>query len=169
MFASFCWVLFWFVWVRSCARVYLWLSQRFVDDIRSRYETDNSYKVSFLLSTNCFCFSEQIADYLWNKFLGGSSSSRPFRNVVLDGKNFDIEVRNGLFWDVLARALQAHSTPQKEGIPLSSFIVSIPWCSSQQHHQHKCFRLCLGSVLQQPSLQGQCQQSHEFLEHMHVI
>ena len=42
---------------------------------------------------------------------------------VLDGKNFDIEVGNGLFWDVLARAFQAHSTPQKEGIPLGSFTV----------------------------------------------
>ncbi|KAJ8424209.1 hypothetical protein Cgig2_013359 [Carnegiea gigantea] len=32
---------------------------------------------------------------------------------VLEGIDFDIEARNGQFWNVLARALQAHSTPQR--------------------------------------------------------
>ncbi|KDO86342.1 hypothetical protein CISIN_1g048651mg, partial [Citrus sinensis] len=39
-------------------------------------------------------FSEdarQVADYLWNNFLGGQSSSRPLGNAVLDGIDFGIE------------------------------------------------------------------------------
>ncbi|KAK9207303.1 hypothetical protein WN943_017588 [Citrus x changshan-huyou] len=39
-------------------------------------------------------FSEdarQVADYLWNNFLGGQSSARPLGNAVLDGIDFGIE------------------------------------------------------------------------------
>ncbi|KAL0063817.1 Chitinase 2 [Marasmius tenuissimus] len=35
--------------------------------------------------------AEQFADTVWNLFLGGSSTSRPFGNAVLDGIDLDIE------------------------------------------------------------------------------
>lgn len=44
--------------------------------------------------THYLSFSEdarQVADYLWNNFLGGRSSSRPLGNAVLDGIDFGIE------------------------------------------------------------------------------
>ena len=44
-----------------------------------------------------------VAAYLWNSYLGGSSSSRPLGDAVLDGIDFDIELGSGKFWDNLAR------------------------------------------------------------------
>ncbi|KAB5524179.1 hypothetical protein DKX38_021928 [Salix brachista] len=48
----------------------------------------------------------QLANYIWNNFLGGQSSSRPLGDAILDGVDFDIEVGSGQFWDDLARALK---------------------------------------------------------------
>uniref|UniRef100_A0A6N2M2J8 chitinase n=1 Tax=Salix viminalis TaxID=40686 RepID=A0A6N2M2J8_SALVM len=48
----------------------------------------------------------QVANYIWNNFLGGQSSSRPLGDAVLDGVDFDIEAGSGQFWDDLARALK---------------------------------------------------------------
>lgn len=33
----------------------------------------------------------EVANYLWNNFLGGQSSNRPLGSAVLDGIDFDIE------------------------------------------------------------------------------
>ncbi|XP_015968410.2 basic endochitinase [Arachis duranensis] len=45
-----------------------------------------------------------LANYIWNNFLGGKSNSRPFGNVVLDGVDFDIELGGGAsFYIVLAK------------------------------------------------------------------
>ncbi|PQQ03666.1 acidic endochitinase [Prunus yedoensis var. nudiflora] len=52
----------------------------------------------------------QVADYLWNNFLGGQANSRPLGDAVLDGIDFDIEAGGGQFWDVLARSLSGHGT-----------------------------------------------------------
>ncbi|PQM37071.1 hevamine-A [Prunus yedoensis var. nudiflora] len=46
--------------------------------------------------------ARQVATYLWNNFLGGSSSSRPLGDAVLDGIDFDIEGGTNLHWDDLA-------------------------------------------------------------------
>lgn len=46
-----------------------------------------------------------LADYLWNNFLGGQSSSRPLGDAVLDGIDFDIENGPG-HYDELAKALK---------------------------------------------------------------
>ncbi|KAF9667427.1 hypothetical protein SADUNF_Sadunf15G0021900 [Salix dunnii] len=48
----------------------------------------------------------QVANYIWNNFLGGQSSSRPLGDAILDGVDFDIEAGSGQFWDDLARALK---------------------------------------------------------------
>uniref|UniRef100_A0A0E0CAM0 chitinase n=1 Tax=Oryza meridionalis TaxID=40149 RepID=A0A0E0CAM0_9ORYZ len=46
--------------------------------------------------------ARQVAMYLWNNFLGGSSSSSPLGDAVLDGIDFDIELGGAKFWDDLA-------------------------------------------------------------------
>ncbi|KAL2326826.1 hypothetical protein Fmac_020253 [Flemingia macrophylla] len=55
----------------------------------------------------------QVANYLWNNFLGGQSSTRPLGDAVLDGIDFDIEAGGGEHWDELARALSAFSSQKK--------------------------------------------------------
>ncbi|KMZ67223.1 Chitinase, family GH18 [Zostera marina] len=54
--------------------------------------------------------ANQVATYLWNNFLGGRSSSRPFGNVALDGIDFDIEAGSASHYDDLARALKKYSS-----------------------------------------------------------
>ncbi|KAH6754814.1 chitinase A [Perilla frutescens var. hirtella] len=58
--------------------------------------------------------ARQFAHYLWNNFLGGSSSSRPLGNAVLDGIDFDIETGAGQPWDELARALSGYSSYERK-------------------------------------------------------
>lgn len=58
--------------------------------------------------------AKNLADYLWNNFLGGSSSSRPLGPAVLDGIDFDIEMGSTNQYAALARYLSAHSTPQRK-------------------------------------------------------
>lgn len=55
--------------------------------------------------------AKNVSDYLWNKFLGGNSYSRPFGDAILDGIDFDIE--KGLkgkqqHWDELAIFLKSY-------------------------------------------------------------
>ena len=54
--------------------------------------------------------AEGVSDYLWNKFLGGTSSSRPLADAVLDGIDFCIEgCSSTQYWDDLARYLSDYS------------------------------------------------------------
>lgn len=50
--------------------------------------------------------ARQIANYLWNNFLGGKSSNRPLGDAVIDGIDFDIEGGTSQYWDDLARYVQ---------------------------------------------------------------
>ncbi|GLU21196.1 hypothetical protein SLE2022_373500 [Rubroshorea leprosula] len=54
--------------------------------------------------------AKNVADYLWNNYLGGQSSSRPLGDAVLDGIDFDIELGSTGFYDDLARYLSAYSS-----------------------------------------------------------
>ena len=47
--------------------------------------------------------ARDVAAYLWNNYLGGTSSSRPLGDAVLDGIDFDIELGGAKYWDNLAR------------------------------------------------------------------
>ncbi|KAL8148355.1 acidic endochitinase-like [Apium graveolens] len=58
--------------------------------------------------------ARQVATYLYNHFLGGQSTSRPFGSAILDGIDFDIEHGSNLYYDDLARALSGFSTPQRK-------------------------------------------------------
>lgn len=50
--------------------------------------------------------ARDVANYLWNNYLGGQSGSRPLGDAILDGIDFDIESGSGQYWDELARALK---------------------------------------------------------------
>ncbi|XP_054782587.1 G-type lectin S-receptor-like serine/threonine-protein kinase CES101 [Prosopis cineraria] len=53
--------------------------------------------------------ARSVSDYLWNTFLGGNSSSRPFGDAILDGVNFDIRYSTP-YWKDLALYLKSHSS-----------------------------------------------------------
>ncbi|KAK1409108.1 hypothetical protein QVD17_35633 [Tagetes erecta] len=57
--------------------------------------------------------AQQVADYLWNTYLGGQSSTRPLGDAVLDGIDFDIESGTDQFWSDLAKALIAYNSQKK--------------------------------------------------------
>lgn len=64
----------------------------------------------FLASTED---ARNVAKYIWNNFLGGSSSSRPLGDAVLDGVDFDIEGGTNQHWNDLARFLKRYSKKGK--------------------------------------------------------
>jgi len=47
--------------------------------------------------------ARDVAAYLWNSYLGGTSSFRPLGDAVLDGIDFDIEHGSAKYWGSLAR------------------------------------------------------------------
>ncbi|KAK1284364.1 Receptor-like protein kinase FERONIA [Acorus calamus] len=61
-------------------------------------------------SLNSTADARSLADYIWNNYLGGSSSNRPLGAAVLDGVDFDIVSGSPAHYDELARFLSAHST-----------------------------------------------------------
>ncbi|CAK9175073.1 unnamed protein product [Ilex paraguariensis] len=72
----------------------------------------------------------QVANYLWNNFLGGQSSSRPLGDAILDGIDFDIESGSGLYWDDLARALSGFSSQRRV------YLSAAPQCPFPDAHLH---------------------------------
>ncbi|KAJ9679667.1 hypothetical protein PVL29_021561 [Vitis rotundifolia] len=68
--------------------------------------------------------AQKVANYLWNNFLGGHSSSRPLGDAVLDGIDFNIEVGSTKYWDNLARALSGFS---KRGRKV--YLTAAPQCA----------------------------------------
>ncbi|KAK1286631.1 hypothetical protein QJS10_CPB20g02108 [Acorus calamus] len=67
--------------------------------------------------------ARQLADYLWNNYLGGSSSNRPLGPAVLDGIDFDIETGGSAHYDELAQFLSAYS---KQGRKV--YLTAAPQC-----------------------------------------
>ncbi|PHU17942.1 Acidic endochitinase [Capsicum chinense] len=65
------------------------------------------------LSSSDLQQSENVANYLWNNYLGGQSNSCPLGNVILDGIDFDIEEKTTQYWDKLARALSGFCQRKK--------------------------------------------------------
>ena len=54
--------------------------------------------------------AKNVAQYLWDNYLGGQSGSRPLGDAVLDGIDFDIETGGGQFYDELAKAIKARGS-----------------------------------------------------------
>ncbi|PON96920.1 Endo-beta-N-acetylglucosaminidase [Trema orientale] len=67
--------------------------------------------------------AKNVADYLWNNFLGGKSTSRPLGDAVLDGIDFDIELGSNKYWGDLARNLKAYSKAGKR-----VYLTAAPQC-----------------------------------------
>ncbi|KAK1320267.1 hypothetical protein QJS10_CPA03g00251 [Acorus calamus] len=67
--------------------------------------------------------AKQLADYLWNNYLGGSSSNRPLGPAVLDGIDFDIETGGSAHYDELAQFLSAYG---KQGRKV--YLTAAPQC-----------------------------------------
>ncbi|KAK1560044.1 hypothetical protein Q3G72_021486 [Acer saccharum] len=68
--------------------------------------------------------ARNLADYLWNNFLGGSSNSRPLGDAVLDGIDFDIEGGGGPSnYAELARRLSDYSKRGKK-----VYLAAAPQC-----------------------------------------
>ncbi|XP_028756079.1 hevamine-A-like, partial [Neltuma alba] len=57
--------------------------------------------------------AQNVSDYLWKNFLGGSSSSRPFGDAILDGIDLDVQ-HSTLHCVDLARYLKSHSTDSQK-------------------------------------------------------
>ncbi|NP_001312735.1 basic endochitinase precursor [Nicotiana tabacum] len=66
--------------------------------------------------------ARQVADYLWNNFLGGQSSFRPLGDAVLDGIDFDIELGQP-HYIALARRLSEHGQQGKK-----LYLTAAPQC-----------------------------------------
>ncbi|KAI6672414.1 hypothetical protein NL676_000320 [Syzygium grande] len=73
--------------------------------------------------------ARNVADYLWNNFLGGTSSARPLGNAVLDGIDFDIELGSTQYWDDLARYLSDYSKRGKK-----VYLTAAPQCPYPDSH-----------------------------------
>ncbi|KAG9130125.1 hypothetical protein Leryth_012867 [Lithospermum erythrorhizon] len=58
--------------------------------------------------------ANNLADYLWNHFLGGQARFRPLGNAVLDGIDFDIEAGDGSHYGALALKLSSYSRQGKK-------------------------------------------------------
>lgn len=68
--------------------------------------------------------AKQVAAYLWNNYLGGTSPSRPLGDAVLDGIDFDIESGGSMYWDDLARYLKAYSRQGRKPV----YLTAAPQC-----------------------------------------
>ncbi|XP_030446309.2 hevamine-A-like isoform X1 [Syzygium oleosum] len=73
--------------------------------------------------------ARNVADYLWNNFLGGTSSARPLGDAVLDGIDFDIELGSTQYWDDLARYLSDYSKQGKK-----VYLTAAPQCPYPDSH-----------------------------------
>ncbi|KAH9954306.1 glycoside hydrolase superfamily [Russula dissimulans] len=54
--------------------------------------------------------AKQFADTIWNIFLGGSSSTRPFGSAVLDGVNLNLEGGSLTYWPTFVTQLRSHAS-----------------------------------------------------------
>ncbi|GAB4858706.1 hypothetical protein Ancab_010179 [Ancistrocladus abbreviatus] len=70
--------------------------------------------------------ANQVANYLWNNYLGGQSDSRPLGDAVLDGIDFDIEQGTDQYWGDLANALK--------GFGQNVYLSAAPQCPYRDAH-----------------------------------
>ncbi|KAI0076286.1 class III chitinase [Panus rudis PR-1116 ss-1] len=67
---------------------------------------------------------EALADTVWNLFLGGSSSTRPFGDAVLDGVDLDIEGGSSTGYVAFIKRLQSHAS----GASKKYYYTAAPQC-----------------------------------------
>ncbi|ETW87551.1 glycoside hydrolase family 18 protein [Heterobasidion irregulare TC 32-1] len=67
---------------------------------------------------------QSFADTIWNLFLGGSSSTRPFGSAVLDGVDLDIEGGTSTGYAAFVNRIRSHAT----GASKQYYISAAPQC-----------------------------------------
>jgi chitinase len=67
--------------------------------------------------------AKNVADYLWNNYLGGTSANRPLGDAVLDGIDFDLELNSPDYYADLARTLSGFSSRGKK-----VYLTAAPQC-----------------------------------------
>ncbi|KAI0303644.1 glycoside hydrolase superfamily [Multifurca ochricompacta] len=68
--------------------------------------------------------AQQFADTIWNVFLGGSSSTRPFGSAVLDGVDLDLEGGSPSHWSAFVTQIRSHAS----GASKKYYITGAPQC-----------------------------------------
>ncbi|EMD41620.1 glycoside hydrolase family 18 protein [Gelatoporia subvermispora B] len=68
--------------------------------------------------------AQQLADTVWNLFLGGSSSTRPFGSAVLDGVDLDIEGGSNAGYAAFVTQLRTHFS----GASKKYYVSGAPQC-----------------------------------------
>ncbi|KAA1467671.1 glycoside hydrolase [Dentipellis sp. KUC8613] len=68
--------------------------------------------------------AQQFADTVWNLFLGGSSSTRPFGAAVLDGVDLDLEGGSATGWPAFVTRIRSHAS----GASKQYYITGAPQC-----------------------------------------
>ncbi|KZV66161.1 glycoside hydrolase family 18 protein [Peniophora sp. CONT] len=68
--------------------------------------------------------AESLAKRVWNEFLGGSSSTRPFGSAVLDGLDLDIESGSSAHYDTFVNTIRSLSA----GASKRYYITAAPQC-----------------------------------------
>ncbi|KAJ8072574.1 Chitinase 2 [Marasmius tenuissimus] len=68
--------------------------------------------------------AQQFADTVWNIFLGGSSSTRPFGNAVLDGIDLDIEGGSSTGYVAFVNRIRSHAN----GASKKYYVTAAPQC-----------------------------------------
>ncbi|KLO12185.1 glycoside hydrolase [Schizopora paradoxa] len=68
--------------------------------------------------------AQSFADQIWNIFLGGSSSTRPFGNAVLDGIDLDVEGGGSAHYAAFVTQLQTHF----KGASKKYYVTAAPQC-----------------------------------------
>ncbi|KAG6820424.1 hypothetical protein H0H93_000670 [Arthromyces matolae] len=68
--------------------------------------------------------AQAFADTIWNLFLGGSSSTRPFGAAVLDGIDLDIEGGGTAYFDSFINQIRSHAS----GASKKYYVTAAPQC-----------------------------------------
>ncbi|KAI0035384.1 glycoside hydrolase [Vararia minispora EC-137] len=68
--------------------------------------------------------ANSLADRIWNEFLGGSSSTRPFGSAVLDGLDLDIESGSPSHYNTFVNRIRSHTN----GASKQYYITAAPQC-----------------------------------------
>jgi hypothetical protein len=89
----------------------------------------------------------QLAQYIWNNFLGGTSGKRPLGAAVFDGVHFDIEGGNPDYYGVLRRQGE-----EEGGVAVRGAAVPVPRPVGGQGARDGVLRLRVGSALQIPTV-----------------
>lgn len=68
--------------------------------------------------------AQNFANKIWNEFLGGSSTTRPFGNAVLDGVDLDIESGSPNHYSAFVNRIRSHAS----GASKRYYVTAAPQC-----------------------------------------